>query len=254
MSQDTTTQNNNIEQNSYEIDLVELVYRLIEKAKYIILAAILGTLIFGVYTRFFVTPIYTATSKLYVLGSDDSVVNLSDLQIGSYLTSDYQEVFSTWHVHEMVIQNLGLDYSYGDLKKMLTVSNPNDTRILYINVKSDDPDEAKTIADEYAKVAKEFIAVTMETKEPNIFEEARRPSAPSSPNLTRNLILGFMMGTIIMCGVITVQFIFDDRIRTGDEIEKYLGIPTLGMMPMQKSQQNDKKYASKGEKSPWKKP
>ena len=58
---------------------------------------------------------YTATSKLYVVNTKDSAINLSDLQIGNYLASDYTEVFSNWHVHEMVLQRLGLDYTYSQL-------------------------------------------------------------------------------------------------------------------------------------------
>ena len=85
-----------------EIDLVELMYRLLEKWKIIVLACILGALIAGVYTICFVTPMYTATSKLYVVNAKDSAINLSDLQVGNYLASDYTEVFSNWHVHEMV--------------------------------------------------------------------------------------------------------------------------------------------------------
>ena len=244
---DKKNRNTGENQETYEIDLVELFYRVIEKMKYIILVAVLGALLAGLYTHYLVTPIYTATSKLYVLNSDDSVLNLSDLQIGTYLASDYQEVFSNWHVHEMVIERLGLDYSYGQLSNMVSVSNPASTRILYIRVKSDDPDEAKTMADEYAKVAQEFIAVKMETKEPNIFEEALRPSAPSSPNMTRNIVLGFLLGAIIICGVIVMQFVSDDRIRTGDEIEKYLDMPTLGVMPLQKRSKFRNNLAEKGE-------
>ena len=91
-----------------EIDLVELMYRLLEKWKIIVLACILGALIAGVYTICFVTPMYTATSKLYVVNAKDSAINLSDLQIGNYLASDYTEVFSNWHVHEMVLERARL--------------------------------------------------------------------------------------------------------------------------------------------------
>lgn len=217
----------------YEIDLVELLYRLIEKLKYIILAALFGALFFGVYTFAMITPKYEATSKLYVLNSNDSALNLSDLQIGTYLASDYKEVFSNWHVHEMVLQRLQLDYSYKELSQMVSVTNPTGTRILYVRVVSDNPDEAKAMADEYAKVAQDFIALKMESEEPNIFEEALRPNAPFSPNKTKNLILGFLLGGIFASIIITIQFFMDDRIRTGEEIEKYLNLPVLGVMPYQ---------------------
>ena len=116
---------------------------------------------------------------------------------------------------------------------MITVSNPSDTRILYIKVKSADPDEAQLMANEYARVAQEFIAVKMDTEQPNIFEEALRPTSPSSPNKTRNILLGFMLGLLLAVSVITVQFIADDRIRTADDIEKLLHLPTLGIVTEQ---------------------
>lgn len=216
-----------------EIDLVELLYRLIEKWKIIVLACLLGALIAAVCTFYFITPMYTATSKLYVVNAKDSAINLSDLQIGNYLASDYTEVFSNWHVHEMVLQRLGLDYTYSQLAEMVSVENPKDTRILYVNVVSDDPHEAKDMADTYAQVAREFIAVKMDTEQPNIFEEALLPSRPSSPNKSRNIIMGFMIGLILSCSVIIAQFLMDDRLRSADDIEKYVQLPTLGVMPKQ---------------------
>ena len=214
-----------------EFDLVELLYHLIEKFKWILLAAVLGALLAAAYTFFLVTPMYTATSGLYVLNANDSAINLSDLQIGSYLANDYKETFNNWHVQERVIQQLNLPYSYNQLRRMVSVTNPNDTRILYIRVTSASPDEAKAIADTYAHVAQDFFAETMETERPNIFQEALRPTIPSSPNRTMNILIGFILGAVIAAAVVIIQFISDDRIRTSDEIEKYLKIPTLGMMP-----------------------
>lgn len=234
------------EAETMEINLVDLMYRLIEKAKYIVIAAIIGGLLAWCYTQFYVTPMYSATSKLYVLNSQDSAINLSDLQVGTYLAADYQEVFKNWHVHEMVIQDLNLPYSYKQLSDMLDISNPKDTRVLYIKVTAPDPNEAKAIADSYAKVAREFIAAAMETEEPNLFEEALLPTSASSPNKTRNTLLGFILGFVLCAGVITVKFIMDDRIRNSEDIERCIGIPTLGVMPLQKNEDKRKARAKRG--------
>ena len=227
-----------------EIDLVELMYRLLEKWAIIVLSCILGAVIACAYTLFMVTPQYTATSKLYVVNSKDSAINLSDLQIGNYLAADYMEVFSNWHVHEMVLERLGLPYSYKQLSNMITVTNPNDTRILYIKAVSPDPQEAKDLADTYAEVAREFIAVKMDTEQPNIFEEALLPTAPSSPNKTKNALLGFLLGMVVSCGIIILQFLMDDRLRSSDDIEKYVQLPTLGMMPKQNKKASKARTAS----------
>ena len=108
-----------------EVDLVELCLRLVEKWKKIVLGALVGALIMGIYSFAIAKPVYEATSKLYVMSSRDSAINLSDLQIGAYLTSDYTEVFKTWEVHEIVRQNLQLDYSREELSGMLTISKAN---------------------------------------------------------------------------------------------------------------------------------
>lgn len=220
--------------DTMEIDLVELMYRLLEKAKYIILAALLGAILAGGITYWLITPKYTATSKLYVVNSANSVIDLSALNMGTQLASDYKEVFSNWHVHERVLEKLDLPYSYTQLNKMISVTNSDSQRILHINVTTTTPEEAKLMADTYAQVAQEFIAETMSTQRPNIFEEALRPTSPSSPNKTRNIILGFMLGAIVAAGIVVVQFIVDDKIHSEEDITKYLGLPVLGMMPSQR--------------------
>lgn len=219
--------------SEYELDLLELLYRLLEKARWIMAAAILGAVLAGLITVFAITPMYEATAKLYVMNSDDAAINLSDLQIGTYLAKDYQEVFKNWHVHERVIERLDLPYTYREIKNMLEITNPSDTRVLYITVRSKDPQEAKQIADAYAAVSREFIASTMDTREPNIFEEALLPSAPVSPSLVRNTLLGFAAMAMAACAVVIVQFLMDDRIRTSDDLDKYFHVPTLGLLPKQ---------------------
>lgn len=227
-----------------EIDLLALLYRLLEKAGFIVAMALVGVLLMGVYSFGIAKPVYEATTKLYLLNSKDTAISLSDLQIGSQLASDYQEVFKNWHVHEMVIQKLGLPYTYTQMQNAITVTNPSSTRILYITARNGDPDQAKLIADTYADVAREFIAAKMDAEMPNIFEEALRPSRPASPNKARNLLLGFILGFVFGCAVVSVQFLMDDRIRSAEDIEKYFEIPTLGMLPVQatsRSKHKDRK-------------
>ncbi len=231
------------------IDLRGLFYRLLENVKLIVAAALLGAVLMGVITIFFMTPEYKTTSKIYVLNADDAAINLADLQIGAYLTADYQEVFANWIVHERVIQALNLPYSYGKLASMLSVTNPANTRILYITITSPDPREAKAIADMYAKVAQEFIATTMDIKEPNLFEEALLPTAPFSPSKTKNIALGFLAGLLLACGGITLAFFLGDKIRTAEDIERYVGLPTLGVIPQQTNAAADKQHEARKRKA-----
>ena len=220
-----------------EIDLVELFLRFLEKIHWIILTAVLGAGIAFGLVQYVVKPMYQATAKIYIVGSD-TAISLSDLQIGSNLAADYQEVFKNWHVHELVDKRLNLDYSYSKLSGMLSITNPSNTHVLYVTIKSPDPQEAKLIADTYAQVAREFIAAKMDMREPNMFEEARLPDRPVSPQKTRDIIIGFLLGALFSMAVILIQFLADDRIWTSEDIQKVGSLSTLGMIPLQDMSQN----------------
>ncbi len=239
-----TGSNNNV----VEIDLVALFYRFLEKAHWIVLTALIGAAIaFGI-VNYLVTPIYQATAKIYIVGSD-TTISLTDLQIGSNLAADYKEVFKNWHVHELVDKRLNLNYSYSKLSKMVSVTNPSSTHVLYVSVNSPDPEEAKLMADTYAQVAREFIATKMDMREPNVFEEARRPTAPVTPQKTRDIIIGFLLGALLAMAIVTIKFISDDRICTSEDIAKVGKLPTLGMIPLQDMDHNaEKKHNQKSRK------
>ncbi len=228
------------EPETMEIDLAALFFRFLEKIHWIILCAVVGAAIAGVLVFKVITPTYQATAKIYIVGSD-TTISLSDLQIGSNLAADYQEVFKNWHVHELVDKRLNLDYSYTKLTGMLTVTNPANTHVIYVSIKSPDPQEAKLIADTYAQVAREFIAAKMDMREPNIFEEAKLPDKPVSPQKTRDIVIGFLLGALLAMAVITVKFLTDDRILTSEDISKVGNLATLGMIPLQDFEHNAEK-------------
>ena len=219
------------------IDLMELLTQILDHWVLIVICALLGTVVMGVYSFKLATPMYQSTAKLYVVNSKDSAINLSDLQIGNYLAQDYQQVFHNWHVQDRVIEELDLQYTYGQLNNMVSVTNPTNTRILYITVTSPDPRESQQIADTFAKVACEFIAVKMDQEQPNIFEEARQPVSPSSPNKSRNLMIGFLLGALLAVAIVVIRYVADDKIRTPEDIENKVGLKVLAMLPIEEAEE-----------------
>lgn len=215
-----------------EIDLAELFYLLWGHAVQIIICLLLGAAIaFGV-TYYFITPMYQATSSIYVVSaSNDSVVNLSDLQIGSQLTADYQELMLSRPLLQDVITNLGLDIDYQTLSEQVTISNANDTRILKVSVLDSDPQRAADIANELVKQACIYLPKIMETETPNLVEDAVVPSKKHSPSYTKNTLIGAAIGMLLCCGVLVLRFLLDDTIKTPDDVEKYFGVQPLAVIP-----------------------
>lgn len=224
-----------MDDDEMSIDLLELAYRLLGSWKLIVCLALIGTLIAVVYTQFWVTPMYEATSTIYVLSRKDSAINMSDLQLGTALAQDYIKVFDMWEVHEEVISNLNLPYSYKQMADMLTIRNDSGTRMLDIVITSPDPQEAAQIANEYARVASQFIADTMSTDKPNIMSVALTPVNPISPNKTRDILIGFLLGTMLACGFVCLRTVMDDKYKTADDIRKYTGLVTLAVVPLEES-------------------
>ena len=90
-----------------------------------------------------------------------------------------------------------------------------------------------TLANEYAKVASQYIADTMSTDKPNIMSVALVPSNPVSPNKTKNIMLGFILGLILGAGIVVLQMLTNDTYKTAEDIRKYTGLVTLAVVPIE---------------------
>ncbi|MDR1262118.1 MAG: polysaccharide export protein [Oscillospiraceae bacterium] len=214
-----------------EIDLLELFYRLMENIWYIVGAAVAAAVLVGIYSFFIAHPIYESTAKIYVI-TKDSALNLQDLQIGSQLTNDYQELFKVREVNEEVILRLGLPYTVDELGERITLSNPANTRILYIAARSEDPIEAMNIANSFSEIVRQTVKERFKSEEPTVLSEAQQSLIPISPNKTRNTLVGAVVGAFLAIGVIFLLFVMDDKLKSSDDLAKYIGLPTLAVMPM----------------------
>ena len=218
-------------EDEMEIDLKELLFALKKKLWLILLAAILGSGIAGAFSALVMKPQYTSSSMLYVLSKETTLTSLADLQIGTQLTNDYRVLVSSRPVLEVVIEELGLDMSYETLTGKLAISNPADTRILTLTVTDGDPVMAKTIVDAITDRVSEYIGDIMEMEAPKVIEYGQVSMNPVSPNIMRNTAVGGMLGIVLVCGIVTILVITNDTVQTEEDVEKYLGLSTLAVIP-----------------------
>ena len=219
-----------------EIDLRELLFEFRKKIWLILAAFFLGAAIAGGISAFLLTPQYKSEAKLYVLSKETTLTSLADLQIGSQLTQDYKVLVSSRPVMEGVISHLNLELTYKELKRRMTVENPQNTRILSLIVEDADPYMAKAIVDEIANTASDYIGEIMEMVPPKMIEDGVVPSVPSSPNVPRNTLIGGLVALLFACGVITVRVVLNDTVKNEDDVEKYLGLPVLATIPKKKGE------------------
>ena len=52
-----------------------------------------------------------------------------------------------------------------------------------------------------------------------------------SPSYKKNVLIGVLIGIVITSAIVIVMYLLDDKIHTGEDIEKYLGLSVLGVIP-----------------------
>lgn len=219
-----------------EIDLVELFYLLRSKLLLILVSTLVVGAAFGLFSKFLMKPVYSSTTKLYILTQSTSLTSLADIQIGTSLTQDYMELIKSRPVVESVSKNLKLDLTYEELLEKVSVDNPNNTRILSITIEDTDSRLAKEIVDEFANVSINSISEIMATDKPNIVEKGHVAEYPIRPGVKKNTVIGCLIGLFVCAGAIIVIHLMDDTVRSSDDIEKYLGLNTLATIPMGKEE------------------
>lgn len=216
-----------------EIDVVHLLKKLWLRKFAIIFTALTFAFIALASSIFLLTPQYESLTKLYVVnkGTDESKISNQDLQAGSYLVQDYKEIISSKTVLAGIIEREQLDLSISELADKTRINIPVDTRIISIAVTDEDPEVASQLANAYREVASEKIKEVTNVEDVKTVEAAEPASSPTSPNLKRNTLLGFLAGGFIAVALVLIKELLDDRVHRVEDVEEVLHMTLLGVVP-----------------------
>ncbi len=233
---------NHREYDAIEVDLLEIISVLFGRFWIILGSGLLAAVIGFVISMFILTPTYESTTKIYILNkSESTTVTYSDVQMGTQLTKDYAELINSRYVLEEVIKILSLsEMEYRDLLDKVSVHTPTDTRIVSITVTDTNPQQAMDIANCIREVAGEHIQNVMDIDAVNVVEEANMPTTKAGPSIPKWTLVGGALGAFLVCVIILVHYLLDDTIKTSEDVEKYLGLSTLALIPMAADESNVK--------------
>lgn len=236
---------NQRENDEIEIDLLELINVLLGRLWIILNAGLFTALVCFAVSKFVLTPYYESTTKIYILNkTDNTSVTYSDVQMGTQLTKDYAELINSRYVLEEVIQKLSMNEDYKSLLKKVSVSTPTDTRIVSITVEDTDPVQAMNTANCIREVAGEHIQNVMDIEAVNVVETANMPTEKAGPSVMKWTLIGGAVGVFLLCVIILVQYLLDDTIKSSEDVERYLDLSTLALIPVA-SEENDSKKKKK---------
>jgi capsular polysaccharide biosynthesis protein len=178
----------------------------------LILSIIICISLVNIYSYFFMTKQYEATSTVYVLRKDNNPnpsTNLnSELLASLSLIKDYLDLIKSKVILQRVKTKLEEQYPWAkemrisEISSQLNIQNKNDKHILSISVKHQDPEKASIIAnqvvDEFQKFSKEITSEDTVT----LIDKAEASMIPVQPKPVVYTFLAFVIGVLI--GLLTI--------------------------------------------------
>ena len=220
-----------------EIDVMRLLRAVWRHAWLVALVSIFSMVLVFLFTFFFVTPEYEAHAMFYVNNSainvGDATVSLSssDITASKSLVDTYMVILNTWETQKDVLDYAGVDMSCEAFAGMVSSQVVNDTEVFRVTITSEDPEEAKKLANAVAYILPKRIGTIVEGTSAQIVSSARTPKSPSSPSYVKNSLIGLIFGFVLGAGVIVLMEFFDITIRTDRDVHQSGHLPLLAKIP-----------------------
>ena len=238
----------NSEGREIEIDLLQLVKALWEKAKYVVLVTIFFGLLGLIGSAVFLTPIYEASGKMIVNTRKDETANVSNDQLNSAksLVDTYAIVIRSRDVVNRVISELELELTYEQLAGCISVKAVNETQIMKIVVQNANRELAFAVAEKLLDIVPDIIVEVVGAGSVKPVEQVYSSPNPVSPNNFKHAVLMAAIGFVLSCGVVVVLFLADNTYKSDLDIQNDLKVPVLGIIPKMESCKRNSKHGYYG--------
>ena len=215
------------------IDLTEILSAVRQHLLELIFVTLAAALVGFMASKFLMTPKYDSSALMIVNTRQDVNANVTSDQINSAtkLVSTYSIIIKSDTVLQQVIDNLGLNLTYAQLNKRVTVAAVDDTQVMKITVQSDSPEWARQVREQIITVAPDVIKEAVEAGSVKVISNPSLATEPVSPNIMKNTMLAAAVGFVLVIGIIVLQVLLDNKINTEEDVTKYLDMTVLGVIP-----------------------
>lgn len=216
------------------LELQELFQILRKRLVMIVTLMILGMAISSSFTHFFMPTIYQSYTELVLVpgGSTDMPLTQGEISANLQMINTFNEVIISPLVLNQVIETLEMEISVGSLRSMMNARNSSNSQVITLTVRNESPALARDIANAAVDIFKEEISHHFNMDNLMVLASAQTPEEPVSPRLMLNIALGLIGGA--MSGILLAYLMefFNKVIRTEREIEKSIGGPVIGVIPL----------------------
>ena len=232
------------ENNEIEINLADVFQILLSKWYVILAVGLAAALAVGLVTHFFIKKKYTAYTSMYIYTNAEQnqtgSISSSELAAADNLIKTYQSIVKSNRILSLIEKQFNAEHSeYAGqnitasvISKSTSVSVPTGTKLIRVDVQTGDPVLSADIANTFAKYAPDEIVNITKAGGVEIVDYAVVPGSHSSPNLTRNLVIGFAAGVVVAAAFFLLRAFLDTTIYTSEEVAKVTQCPVIGTIPM----------------------
>ena len=207
--------------------------------KYVVVILIVGIIFAALlffYAQMFVTPMYEANALFYVNNSTFSLssavrISTGELNAASDLVDTYVAILQSRANMELVISESGVDYTYEELREMVSAKAINSTGLFQVTVKSSNPEEARALANVIAVILPDKIADIVANSSVEVVDYAVTPHSRVSPSYYKYAAVGLLMGIVLSSAVVLLISYFDDVIHNEDYLLQNFNAPILATIP-----------------------
>lgn len=219
------------------------------RARWLIVCATLAaSIVLAIVVTVMTTPLYKASTRLFV--STESGSSLAEAYQGNRFSQErvksYAELIEGQTVAQRTIDKLGLDITAGELQEKVTASAKLDTVLINVSVLDESPVRARDIAN---SLSDEFVVMIreLETPEPGATPDARVvveqrasiPERPVTPDTTRNIGLGVILGLALGVGLAVLRDMLDNTVKDRATLETITGSGVVGNIPLDKERRKN---------------
>lgn len=223
-----------------ELDIKRLIKVIIQNISFVIASTLLVGIIAFVYSETMILPTYRSSVMMYVNNNNRSTmlsksqISGADMQASQMLVDTYITIIKSDTVMNETSSELerryGLEYTPNEILSMLTAASVNETEIFKVSITGTNSEHTAIIANVIADVAPEVISNFVEASTVKIIDTAIT-GIRVSPNITRNTLLGLLLGLLFSCGFIILRESFDTRVKSEMDLERWFNKSILGIIP-----------------------
>ncbi len=226
----TSRQQNTSSSEVYTIDLMALLRALWKRIWLIVAVA----LIFGsagyTVTKLAITPTYRTYFSIYINNSTlTGLTNISssDMTASQYLAKTGADIIASTSIQKQVAEQM--DIAEDDME--ISTSVNSDSGVLTAYIVTTDPELTYDCGTVLLEVSSEEISRIIEGSSVQVIDMPELPTTYYEPDYVKNALTAMLLGVVLVCGIIVVCELLDDKVKSRDDLEGRFPLINLGSIP-----------------------